>query len=196
LVRPLILNSCLSWTISSIWWNRVSIILCLIVKILLSIWCNCVYCRDTLIKITAIVHHLFLVRRLPYLILNILYSWLSRALCWLLVRVPSWRRSLLTLRIEIYWIIDILIHHVIVHHSTGIHIVLHNLLCRLSDVVVIVIVIMIFPIFWWFFLLLHFNYLLASTLIYIVTVYYYIATIFLRLLCYNLIVWTRTVLCK
>jgi hypothetical protein len=192
----LILNSCLSWTISSIRRNRVSIILCLIVKILLSIWCNGVYCCNSLIKITTIVHHLFLIRGLPNLILNILYSWLARALGWLLVRVPSWWRCLLTLRIEIYRIVNILWHHVIVHHSTGIHIVLHDLLSWLSDVVVIVITVVIISIFWWFFLLLPFNYLLPTTLIHIVTVYYYIVPILLGLLCYNLIVWPGTVLCK
>jgi hypothetical protein len=192
----LILNSRLSWSISSIWRNRVSIILCLIVKILLSIWCNCINCCNSLIKITTIVHHLFLVRGLPNLILNILYSWLARALGWLLMRVPPWWRSLLTLGIEIYRIINILRHHVIVHHSTRIHIFLHNLFSWLSDIVVIVINVMIISSFWLFFLLLHFNYLLSTALIHIVTVYYYIVPILLRLLCYNLIVWARTILCK
>ena len=195
LIGSLILSSCLSRTISSVRGNWVSIILCLIVKILLSVWCNRVDSCNTLIKITTIIHHLFLVRGLPYLILNILYSWLARALCWLLVWVSPWWRCLLTLWIEIYWIINILRHHIIIHHSTGIHVILYDLFSWLSYVVVIVAV-LIFSIFRGFFLLFHFDYLLSSTLIHFVTVYYYIVSIFLWLLCHNLIVWSCTVLRK
>lgn len=168
-------------------------------KVLLTISCSRIYRCNSLIKITTIIHNFLLVWRLSDLILNILNSRMAWALSWLLVWISPGGWSLLVLRIIINWIVNIWRHCIAIHYSTWVHIVLYDLFACLDHSAIVVINILIFSVFRCFILLLHFYYLLNSILIYIVhvvSINYYFISIFLCLLTYHLVVWTRTVLCK
>ena len=169
LIWSLILASFLSWAIASIspvWRYRISIILSLIMKVLLTI---CPYCGNSLIEVATIVHRFFLIWLLSHLVLNILNLWMPWALSWLLMRVPPTWRCLLVLSVKSNRVINIYWHHIVIHDCTWVHIILNDLFCWLDDAIIIIIITILtsFALLPSLSLLLYFyNLLLSSILVY------------------------------